>query len=91
MRKILLVKWDQNDSDIDTMFTEANVFINLVFSEIVEKYEKLDILSKNTLTSKGKKRFLKVIMIYFKEKLMETFSKIKKVCELLINQVFNLW
>ena len=80
MNKVLSVKWDQNDSDIDTMFTEANSFVNLIFSEICEKYEKLDILSKYTLSNKSKKRFLKVIMIYIQEKLMETFSKIKKVC-----------
>jgi hypothetical protein len=79
MGKVLSVKWDQNDSDIDTMFTEANTFINQIFQEICEKYEKLDILSKNSLNEKSKKRFLKVVMIYFKEKLMETFSKIKKV------------
>jgi hypothetical protein len=79
MNKVLSVKWDQNDSDIDTMFTEANTFINQIFQEICEKYEKLDILSKNSLNEKSKKRFLKVVMIYFKEKLMETFSKIKKV------------
>ena len=84
MNKVLSVKWDQNDSDIDSMFTEANVFINLIFSEICEKYEKLDILSKNTLNEKSKRRFLKVIMVYFKEKLMETFSKIKKVFFIII-------
>lgn len=79
MNKVLSVRWDQNDSDIDTMFTDANTFINQIFQEICENYEKLDILSKNSLNEKSKRRFLKVVMIYFKEKLMETFSKIKKV------------
>ena len=73
------MKWDQNDSDIDTMFTEANPFINSIFQEIVEKYEKLELFSKGTLSEKAKKRFLKTVMVYFKEKLMETFAKIKKV------------
>lgn len=79
MGKILSVKWDQNDSDIDSMFTDANQFINQIYQEIVDKYEKLDVLSKNSLTEKSKRRFLKSVMIYFKEKLLETFSKIKKV------------
>ncbi len=86
MNKVLCVKWDQNDSDIDTMFTEANTFINQIFQEICEKYDKLDILSKNTLNEKSIKRFRKVVMIYFKEKLMEAFSKIKKV--ILVKAVF---
>lgn len=79
MYKISNHKWDVKESDSDLQFSEANPFIDAIFVEICEKYEKLDVLSGGSLTEKSKQRFVEVMLILINEKLMEAFSKVKKV------------
>jgi hypothetical protein len=78
MNKIISFKWDPKDSDNDFEFSEANIFIDNLFVEVCEKYEKLDLLSAGSLTEDSKLRFLDVILIHINEKLIDSFSKIKK-------------
>ncbi len=79
MNKILNYKWDLKESESENNFSEANVFIENIFQEICEKYDKLYLLSAGSLTEKSQRRFLDVILTHINEKLLETFSKIKKV------------
>jgi len=79
MNKILNFKWDLKDQESDLQFNEASPFIDSIFQEICEKYDKLYVLSAGSLTKKSQKRFLDVILVYFIEKLFDNFSKIKKV------------
>lgn len=78
MNKITSFKWDPKESDSVSDFLEANQFIDNIFQEIVEKYDKLYVLSGGSLTEKSQKRFLDVILLHVIEKIMDTFSKIKR-------------
>jgi hypothetical protein len=78
LSKIINYKWDPKESELDFQFSEPNQFVDNIFQEICEKYDKLYILSGGSLTEKSQKRFLEVILIFINEKMMEAFSKIKK-------------
>ena len=60
-------------------FSEPNQFIEYIYQEICEKYEKLDFLSGGSLNEKSKRRFLDIIFQFIKDRLLESFSKIKRV------------
>jgi hypothetical protein len=77
--KITNYRWDPKETEVENQFTEANQFIDNIFQEICEKYDKLYVLSAGSLTEKAQRRFLDIILVYINEKLLETFSKIKKV------------
>lgn len=79
MNKAMNIKWDLKDQESELQFNEASPFIDNIFQEICEKYDKLFLLSAGSLTEKSQKRFLEVILVFFAEKLMDAFSKIKKV------------
>lgn len=79
LNKINNFKWDLKDQESDSQFNEASPFIDNIFQEICEKYDKLFLLSGGSLTPKSQKRFLEVMLVYFAEKLLDSFSKIKKV------------
>jgi len=79
LNKINNFKWDLKDQESDSQFNEASTFIDNIFQEICEKYDKLFLLSAGSLTPKSQKRFLEVMLVYFAEKLLDSFSKIKKV------------
>jgi len=76
--KILNYRWDPKESETVSPFSEANVYVDNIFQEICEKYDKLYLLSGGSLTEKSQKRFLDVMLIHINEKLLDTFSKIKK-------------
>lgn len=76
--KIVNYKWDLKESEMENQFSEANQFIDNLFQEICEKYDKLYILSGGSVTEKSQKRFLDVILLFMMDKLIESFSKIKK-------------
>ena len=76
--KILNYRWDPKETEEASPFSEANQFVDNIFQEICEKYDKLYLLSGGSLTEKSQKRFLDVMLIHITEKLMDTFSKIKK-------------
>lgn len=78
LNKINNYKWDPKETDNDFEFSEANPFIDNLFQEICEKYDKLYLLSAGSLTEKSQLRFLDAIIIHMIEKLLEAFSKIKK-------------
>jgi hypothetical protein len=78
MNKINNYKWDPKESDNEFEFSEANPFIDNLFQEICEKYDKLYLLSAGSLTEKSQLRFLDAIIFHIIEKLLEAFSKIKK-------------
>lgn len=79
MNKVVNYKWDLKDNESESQFNEASPFIDNIFQEICEKYDKLFLLSAGSLTERSQKRFLEVILIYFAEKLLDNFSRIKKV------------
>ncbi len=79
MNKIYNFKWDLKDNESDSQFNEASQFIDNIFQEICEKYDKLFLLSAGSLTQKSQRRFLDIVLVYFAEKLLDSFSKIKKV------------
>lgn len=76
--KITNYRWDPKESEATSPFSEPNQFVDNIFQEICEKYDKLYLLSGGSLTEKSQKRFLDVMLIHIIEKLMDTFSKIKK-------------
>ena len=79
MSKVTNFKWDFKESESESQFLCASPFIDNIFQEICEKYDKLFLLSAGSLTERSQKRFLEIILIYFSEKLMDNFSRIKKV------------
>jgi hypothetical protein len=79
MSKVINFKWDINENESESQFLSASPFIDNIFQEIWEKYDKLFLLSAGSLTEKSQKRFLEIILYFFAEKLMDNFSKIKKV------------
>jgi hypothetical protein len=90
LNKITNYKWDMKESETENLFSEANQFIDNIFQEMCEKYEKLYLLSGGSLTEKSQKRFFDVIMQFINEKLMDTFAKIKKVFYLLTFSVIHV-
>lgn len=73
------IKWDMKENDSANQMHEANLFVDLILEEIQEKYEKLDFLSSGSITKSSKEKFLIVMISYFKDKLMDSFSKLKTV------------
>lgn len=71
-------KWEVKESE-EFLLIEASPFVDDLFFEICEKYDKLSLLSAGSLTEGSQKRFLDVIVVFIVEKLMETLSNIKKV------------
>jgi hypothetical protein len=78
LNKVTNTKWEPKESDSMSELSTASPFIDNLFDEISEKYEKLNIISGGSLTENAQKRFLDVMVIFVIEKLTETFSKIKK-------------
>ena len=76
--KIMNYRWDPKDTEASSPFSEANTYVDTIFQEICEKYDKLYLLSGGSLTEKSQKRFLDVMLVHITEKLIDTFSKIKK-------------
>ena len=77
LNKIINYQWDKNNEDLN--FSEANQYIDFIYQEICEKYEKLDFLSGGSLNEKSKLRFLDIILQFMKDRLLESYSKIRKV------------
>ena len=77
LNKIIIFQWDTQDEDMN--FSEPNQFIEYIYQEICEKYEKLDFLSVGSLNEISKRRFLDIIFQFIKDRLLESFSKIKRV------------
>jgi hypothetical protein len=88
LNKIINYRWDPKESEVENLFSEANQFVDNIFQEICEKYDKLYVLSAGSLTEKAQRRFLDIILVFMNEKLLETFSKIKKVCQFYSVQFF---
>ena len=76
LNKIVNFQWDSNDEDLN--FSEPNQFIDYIYQEICEKYEKMDFLSGGSLNEKSKKRFLDIMFVFMKDRLLESFGKIRK-------------
>lgn len=73
--KILTTNWISNKAfSIDA---NENSLFDELFYDIIEKYEKLDLLSAGSLTQQSKKNFIESVIYYVIEKLIEFFSKIK--------------
>jgi hypothetical protein len=77
LNKIINLKWEPKETDGD--LSEANPFVDNIFQEICEKYDKLYLLSGGSLTIKSQMRFLDVVIIYINERILDTLGKIKKV------------
>jgi len=77
LNKIINHQWDPKDEDLH--FSEANQFVDDIYQEICEKYEKLDFISGGSLSERSKKRFLDIMFHFMKDRLLESFSKIKRV------------
>jgi len=88
LNKINNFKWDLKDQESDLQFNEASPFIDNIFQEICEKYDKLFLLSAGSLTQKAQKRFLEIMLVYFAEKLLDSFAKIKKVIYKKLRKLF---
>ncbi len=78
--KITGMKWDPSEEEVDTiLFLEPSGYIDEIYREIIEKYEKIDVLTNGTFTERSKRRFLGVMIENVKDLMMESLSKVKKV------------
>lgn len=78
--KIVSIKWDPKDEEADTiLFMDCNGYVDDIFKEIKEKFDKIVQNSSNMLTKRAKKRVFEVILEYFKNFMLDCYGKVKKV------------
>ena len=75
LKKILLKKWDIKEKPKKKEYNEN--YINLMVEEIIEKIDKLELLSGWSLTEKSFLRFFNVLIQVVINYLIDTASKIK--------------
>ena len=78
--KILNSCWEPDEEESDNiMFMEANLYVDEIYNEICEKYDRLDIITNKTLNEVSRRRFLEIMLSYISDMFMDVYSKVKKV------------
>ena len=80
LKKILIIKWDIKENPIKK--DNRGNYVNLIIEEIIEKLDKLDLLSGWSLTEKSFLRFLDVLIEVIINYIIDTIAKIKNWSEI---------
>ena len=80
LKKILLIKWDIKEKPAKN--DNRGNYVNLIIEEIIEKLDKLELLSGWSLTEKSFLRFFDVLIDVIINYLIDTISKIKNWSEI---------
>ena len=77
---VLIIKWDIKEKPIKK--DNRGNYVNLIIEEIIEKLDKLDLLSGWSLTEKSFLRFLDVLIEVIINYIIDTIAKIKNWSEI---------
>ena len=80
LKKILIIKWDIKENPIKK--DNRGNYVNLIIEEIIEKLDKLDLLSGCSQTEKSFVRFLDVLIEVIINYIIDTIAKIKNWSEI---------
>lgn len=68
--------WNVIESDVQSKFNDASLFIYNILDDTFEKFNNLTILSSNTLSECSKHRFFRCVILYLVDSIMEGIAKI---------------
>lgn len=68
--------WDVIESDVQSKFNDASLFIYNILDDTFEKFNNLTILSSDTLSECSKQRFFRCVIVHLVDSLMEVIAEI---------------